>query len=537
MKKNLMIFGIIMTLSIIPISRVKALTGNNGVEYPNIPEDGHTQFIIGKENNDNEIKLLTFSEEVKYFAVTDWNSNSGGRVGPFFYASGVFGDWDGNTSYKFSTKEYILKNGEWSLNSSYTSYTCNTIAYMTPLYSTMNIYFDGTTSTSTFPSGYYYISGEHNTGDLVYSANVVEYMTFNSNLANDLNGVEFYNIRFNAINYNSEYQYLIKTGQEIEWTDITELLDNEAFQYDYSLYYNTTLYMQVLDNDNNILETKTYTISDLEEFGFKFTITDANDLQNRFINSIKIDLTNCYIDNYIYRYTYGIGNNKVYYNLEPNSDNKIFYLNHAIYSSIYFEIVTPDGDNVIYEDEIDKLEFLDLKKSIVINKKTSYLSNQKVIEIEIDFSQFENFSDIYNFEYFQYKLENDIVTDMILVKNFTINESNFDYYKNVYFEVEVDNELLATVNLIDYIYGDFDTIYNETLEEEMMSDLEEQDYSTIPGMVEAIKNFIKATGEFITTFFELIMYFFNKLNIWIRTCIISLFIELIIFKIIKAVRK
>ena len=96
-------------------------------------------------------------------------------------------------------------------------------------------------------------------------------------------------------------------------------------------------------------------------------------------------------------------------------------------------------------------------------------------------------------------------------KGFIINESNFSYYKNVYFTVEVDNEPLEVIDLIDYIYGDFDTIYEETLEKELEESLGKNDYKTVNGMVQTIKNFINAISEFVTVFFELIMYFFDKL--------------------------
>lgn len=537
MKKYLIGF-IIAIVSIIPISNVKALTGNDGVEYPDKPNDGHTQFIIGKENGNNEIMLYTFSEEVKYFVVTEWKSNSGGRIGPFFYASGVFGDWDGDTSYKFSTKEYILKNGSWSLNSSYTSFKSNTIAYMTPLYSTMDIYFDGTTATSLYPDGYYYISGEHTTGDLVYSANVVEakeYMTFSANFANDLDGLDIYMIRFNAINYNSEYQYLIKTYQETEWTDITEELNNEANQYDYMLYYNTTLYMQVLDAENNILETKTYTVSDLTDYGLKITHGDACDLSGRYMNLITIDTRYIYSNDYKYQYSY---DNQVFYDMDITQDNKIYYLFHALDIPVYFRILNA-GETIVHE-QVYNGDFSNVEKNVLFFESTDVVDNQKQIIIQVDFTEYLKFYDMYNFRIWVNDIE---YNEQTFALELILTEKN--YINAIAIKIQVDNLIIEDfTHRIGTINGtsggsdtDFNGMYNNAVENELENELKEQDYSTIPGMIEAVKSFIKATGEFITTFFELIMYFFNKLNIWIRTCIIALFIELIIFKTIKAVRK
>lgn len=370
----------------------------------------------------------------------------------------------------------------------------------------------------------------------ILSANdyIKEYLTHSLTRANDLEGNDIYNIRFNAINYNPNYQYLIKTSQEVEWTDITELLNNEALQYDYILRYNTTLFMQVLDNDNNILESKTLTIADLEEYGFIITHNLAEDLNTRPVYAIRVDARLVYNDNYTYQYTY---DGQTYYNMDI-VDN-VYIMNHALNIPISYRILD-DKDNVIYT-QIYGADFSEMERRITFNEKTNIVDNKKQIVIGIDFTEYLKFYDMYNFRVFiedkEYNLQDAFYVELILTEE--------NYIKAIDIKLMLDN---MTIEQFQHRLGtlngtgggsdtDFNGMYDNVLENELENEIKEQDYTTISGMVEAVKNFIKATSEFITTFFELIMYFFNKLNIWIRTCIIALFIELIIFKTIKAVRK
>lgn len=568
MKKCLIIFTIAI-LSIIPSFIVSAFTGNDGVEYPETP-DGRTNYIIYKRYDDNSIRMLSFTDNVKYVASDFWQAIPGSGYSSYNYVSlslwllpintsdsvNCSSDLTGvcTTSLGYDNKAdnadinyYKLVNNEWSKLTFSDNVDFGYIKKI--LYSTKNIYYRTDVAASIYPEDSYFIPGLHGDKeypggydgaffDLTYKANVVEnkeYLTYSANKANDLDGIDIYNFRFNANNYNPSYKYLIKTEQQTEWTDITDELNNEAYQYDYMLYYNTTLYMQVLDENSEILETKTFTVNDLQDYGFNISHGAASDLNDRYINVITIDTRYIYESNYKYQYSY---DNQVFYDMNITQDNKIFYLNHALNIPIYLRVLSPGG-STIYSQKYD-VNFEDIDKNVLFYESTNISDNEKQIIIKVDFTEYLKFFDMYNFRIWINSVEYD---EQTFIKEFISTEEN--YIKSIKIKIQVDN---LTIEDFTYRVGtetgtsggsdtDFDNMYDNVLENQLKNELKENDYTTVNGMVQAIKNFINAISEFVTVFFELIMYFFDKLNIWIRTCIIALFIELVIFKTIKAVRK
>ena len=323
-KKKKLLGFLFLFFAFIPFINVKALTGNDGLEYPDVPNDGHTQFIIGKENNDNEIKLLTFNDNVKYFYTTTWESRSGGRVGPFFYATGEFGNI--TSDVRFSTKEYLLKNGEWSLLSSYTSHTCNTIAYMTPLYSTMDIYFDGTTSNSTYPSGYYYISGEHTKGDLVYSANnsivLEEKKNFSYDNSEMTNPILYIDLYFDKEDMGKEINFELKIEDYFEYSSCSycQYLDIDKFVFSYLIKDENGLYkwIDLPYNQNEVSVDYDGTSLPRNEDGTGFTISGRLKL---YYDSSLYDFQQMRVSfklnsGYNFKYTYSDNSNISYGNID-----------------------------------------------------------------------------------------------------------------------------------------------------------------------------------------------------------------------------
>lgn len=546
--KKCLIGLLVMILSIIPVSKVKAdfninLKNGEHVVLPDKPDDGHNVFYIFKsnklgtyhlfaiDNNDIADRVMIRSMYGNEFNIGFTYSGTDGipnttRVNQYVYNDKTF-TWEFLREATCTGTCYFP-----DIDGTNQKYTASQL-----LFSNVDVY------TYTYKITVNSIDTNLNLGTyepktLIYSADITiprEYLIYTSNFANDLDGNEIYNIRFNAKNYNSNYQYLIRTSQEIEWTDITELLNNEAFQYDYSLSYNTTLYMQVLNTNGEILETKTHTISDLKDFQFNISHNEANDLNNRLINVVIVDVRNIYFSDYKYQYSF---DNQIFYDMEITEDNKIYNLPHTLNIPIHFRILNA-GDIVIHE-QIYNGNFENVKKEINFFEKTNINDNKKEVIVQVDFTEYLKFYDMYNFKIWIDDIEYD---EQTFIKEFILTEEN--YVKAIRVKMSVDNLILENFTYrIGTITGtgggsdnDFNGIYDNVLENELNNELKEQDYSTIPGMVDAVKNFIKATGEYITTFFELIMYFFNKLNVWIKTCIIALFIELIIFKTIKAVRR
>lgn len=531
MKKCLIIFTIAI-LSIIPISKASALVGNDGVEYPDIPDNNKYYLMV---NRLGVIRLYTFDIE-PYLISSNWNSNNTTTI--YFYAYDIINNQSYTEVEPYNVNYYTLNGSSWTFNETINDYKdWASSSYI--LYSTMDVYYHNSIgATSIYGDGYYFIPGEKSSGDLTYISNTskkTEYLTYSENKANDLDGIDIYNFRFNANNYNPSYKYLIKTEQQTEWTDITEDLNNEANQYDYMLYYNTNLYMQVLDENNEVLETKTHQITDLTEYSFKITHAPANDLNDRYINVITIDTRYIYEMDYKYQYSF---DNQVFYDMEITEDNKIYYLNHALDIPVYFRVL--NAGSIVIHEQVYNGDFSNVEKNVIFYESTNISNNEKQIIIQVDFTEYLKFFDIYNFRIWINNVEYD---EQTFIKEFISTEEN--YIKSIKIKIAVDN---LTIENFTYRVGtetgtsggsdtDFDNMYETILDNQLKNELKENDYTTVNGMVQAIKNFINAISEFVTVFFELIMYFFNKLNIWIRTCIISLFIELVIFKTIKAVRK
>lgn len=537
MKKCLIIFTIAI-LSITPIYGVKALNvtlkDNTVVTIPDFPDDGNDGHIV-YINTNGYYHLYTFDKSIKTPGIIPLQSNK--TFYPQFDGTGVH-NW-------YSASETDTKWSVKKLNYSCTGgclFPYSEQTYKKIIFSDKDVYAKrwggtGESGGTDFTDANFDVS-TFNCYDVIYYADTIEkieYLTYSANKANDLDGIDIYNFRFNANNYNSSYKYLIKTEHQTEWTDITEDLNNEANQYDYMLYYNTNLYMQVLDENNEVLETKTHQITDLTEYSFKITHAPANDLNDRYINVITIDTRYIYEMDHKYQYSF---DNQVFYDMEITEDNKIYYLNHALDIPVYFRVLNA-GNRAIHE-QVYNGDFSNLEKNVIFYESTNISNNEKQIIIQVDFTEYLKFFDMYNFRIWINNVEYD---DQTFIKEFISTEEN--YIKSIKIKIQVDN---LTIEDFTYRVGtetgtgggsdtDFDNMYDTILDNQLKNELKENDYTTVNGMVQAIKNFINAISEFVTVFFELIMYFFNKLNIWIRTCIIALFIELVIFKTIKAVRK
>lgn len=352
-----------------------------------------------------------------------------------------------------------------------------------------------------------------------------------ASLAQDLTGTEFYNIsaEFNEI-YDSTYiyQYKISDG---EWTNIADihLPENSSRIFNYAAYFNLDMSFRVLDSENNVLDENSITISKLSDYGMIISHNFAQDLKGRDIYAITIDLRNCWNENYKYQYSY---DNEKYYDMTGlTADNQIFYLNHGINIPIYFRILNENNEIQWSRYYNENFELINKEINIIEFAKT--IEGKKMIGLQFDLSQYTQFWQEYEFKIFINGTQQDLKENIV-----------FNYYENN-FENITHNLILKIDNLIieeiEYDLNpemkEFEDLYEQILEENLSNELGKNDYSTIEGMVDSLNSFIEALKEFIKSFFELAFGFFNKLNIWIRTFIIGIFIIMVICKIIKVVRK
>lgn len=172
MKKNLIAF-IVLTISIfgIGISKIDALTGNEGTDFPDKPNDGNTNFIIYKASsnysdsyyslNKDNIYMITVDDSVNNFESSSYNSSystNGITIDFIRYNNETYA----NRVTKIPFKVYRLVNNSWSLVSNVTNKTYSSayrVGYL--YYSSVNIYYGVTTSKSTYPENMGFIPGLH----------------------------------------------------------------------------------------------------------------------------------------------------------------------------------------------------------------------------------------------------------------------------------------------------------------------------------------------------------------------------------------
>ena len=418
----------------------------------------------------------------------------------------------------------------------YEIYSC----YLTiPLYSSKNLIYDNISNINNeinIQFNDYLFTNNSTLNELIDNFSILNSskIKLSKTYANDLEGNDIYNIRADFADiYDESYTYQFKTDFFNDWVDITENIQTAAqegfYIYDYSCYYNTNIRFRVLDSNGEVLDENSINVSELNNFGMQISHNFATDLEGRDIYAITIDLRNCWENSYKYQYSY---DNKNFYNMDVSEENKIYYLNHGINIPIYFQILD-SNNNILWNTKYNG-PFDNINKNIELKEFTGTdQSGNKFIGFEADLSDYTQFSDIYNFKV----IINGIQQDLKDVIAWNIRENQFDNY-NIDFELYLDELLIEKFNYNPKLgFDSFDDKYNDIVNNEMEEEINNGDYTSIDGIFEAVKSFIKAISDFINSFFKLIMVFFNRLNLWIKSAVIGIFIVMVVCRIIKAVRK
>lgn len=344
--------------------------------------------------------------------------------------------------------------------------------------------------------------------------------------------------QYSSIDY--KYQYGIKrhVNSNIVWFNL-DVLNNYIYSFN-EYYTNTTIYARVLDNNNNEIAISEYAILNdlLPNFEMKITSSLACPIPNYendpLAEIIQIDLTNCYDNDYFYEYSY---DGKTYHKLNVNSSEKIYYLNDYLGLHITFRIVDKNNNLVYFtygnrtNDFISNYDF-DRGKVYFKESIANDLEGNKVIVLTMDFRNVTTFVNEYNF---------DVVIDgvsygEIQYKEIILTRENYQQFYDVkiYIDKEVyHKEIYKLAKLSDEL--DFDSMYDKIQNNDVGNlDLNVEDVASMKDLYIA---FLTAISSFIATFFDLLFYAFESLNIWIRACILCLFIEYIITRIIKVARK
>lgn len=449
---------------------------NDNKVYPDKPNDGYLDYIVFK-TKDNSVFMITFNKTKNYSFFTSDTNDSGG----FYIVSYLNKGGENNNTHN----SYKLDNGTWKVlyqnqylrdpigGSKYDSSVKNIKSI---LYSTVDMYYlYDRTSTGSYSSDSYMIQGLHQNNMSL----PLDYRRFNDK----------------TYNYNKN---IPKPKAELNITDA-----------------------RVNDVDNN-----------------------------REFYLVNFDLGDYYDSKYKLYYGYDV-NTQTKYSAEFNQETKKATIKHAFDSvPIYYQLI--ENDNLsspvltgVYSVPIG---YTNQNKEIIIKEANSYDDNgNKIITATLDFSNIEKFRDIH--PDITYIIDDVIVTDTNY--NWTITKDNFSSFYAKHIRV-----FLGQYSVINEGYyhpkweggftkkpeetptiPNFDDKCTDVVERELLEQVDMNDLDNGPGIVKMVKAFVGAIKDFIISFFKIIINFFNKLNIWIRACIISLFCIFIISRIIKAVRK
>jgi len=237
-----------------------------------------------------------------------------------------------------------------------------------------------------------------------------------------------------------------------------------------------------------------------------------------------------------YEYSY---DNETWHTLSAfSSSSNSFELKHYFNIPIYFRIRKLNTNEIIWST-LYEADFSQVDKHIIVSEKAGVEDGNEYIKTSFDFSEYFKYKNSGSYELKTFFDDNDIEL-FDDVWSTTIYKQGFDNFGNfkTNIKIKIDNKVVEELNYtLNEEDKEFDEIYDDILNDNLDQDLSNGDYSTVEGMINSIKSFITAISNFVSSFFGLIMGFFNALNIWIRSFIISIFVVIVICKLIKAVRK
>lgn len=509
----------------IPVSKIKAYTFDNGVE---IDEQWlYENVYVANNINYDEYPLL-------YMNISP---ESNERLSIYLYKENdsqiktIYKKEDGSLWSNINSQEWYIinfdKNGNQWLKNKYPSNR----------YRFTNEYRDN--ESTKYMSNFDIIDSK--TGEIIKMAELSEVLNsqikINYTIAQDLEGIELANIRVNYQEYNSDRIYQIKVGNS-EWKDVSDSIAAAAkegyYYYELQTYYNQKIESRILENSNQV-EYNSKRITSLHDFEMIVNHAPAEDLEGRFVNAVTVDLFYCWENDYTYQYSF---DNETFYKMDVSKDNKRFILNHGVQTFLYFRILDKDN-KVIYTKDYKEI-FDGIVRHVHIKENYKTENDIKYIVVDLDLSEYTPFQEDYNFTILVNNIELELNQRLLYEDHYfyNITKEMYEDFPELNIEVYIDNFLVDAVCYSPKYGGlDFDSKYNEIVENKFEDELGDQDYSTVGGMIETVKKFITAVSGYIQTFFRLIMRFFNRLNIWIRTFIISEFAVIIICKIIKVARR
>lgn len=323
-----------IVITILPNYKVKALTGNDGVEYPDKPEDVFTDyFVFYSSYSDSRFRgtfMVTFNSSDGPY-VTSSYYNGGVEISIWTlphcrsnnpdYDNGLCGDGDksanlykedGNFWNVYRLEDNLWKIFDYPVSGSY--FGLSSITKL--LYSTVDIYYAPDAAKSTYPESSYFIPGEHyvdrslkglehSYGDKTYNKNIpiiTELIEFNFITGSTVDNLDdlrdfdnnlYRKLQIDFKNYKSNYNYMV-SFDDTNWfsvlsqfnVDSDENIIPKAY---FNIPISTNVYAKIVDSQGNEL-TKNSILVELEKGFEKISHITNNDINN--LSIVEIDIEN-----------------------------------------------------------------------------------------------------------------------------------------------------------------------------------------------------------------------------------------------------
>ncbi len=365
MKKCLIGF-IIALISIIPMSNIKASFDvtykNETLHLPDMPFNTSTNDFAIFYNTSSSSASAPYT--VVWFPKQDTNN----------LVFQVFGDKWGQLKWRVwnsseENKNFVYANFKDVTPTNFYNYQLTAGAYNesydyyhTVLYTTKDIRIYGINSSNLSNAQIERIDPDvnpFNIGDIIFKKPKSKLLEIDHEIKTDSNNnYSYHSINLIANNFNENYKYYFKFETDTTkaiWIDITADLKKNGYHHE-NLYYNATLYTMVKDENNNTLETRTFTFTDLmtrEEYlsptldlkvGYSENVTTKMEEAE-----IEIKINN-YSPRFIYQYSF---NDYDYFNIDyKDISNSKYYITTHVNTSVYVKILSVQG-NVIDKKSIN----------------------------------------------------------------------------------------------------------------------------------------------------------------------------------------
>lgn len=397
------------------------------------------------------------------------------------------------------------------------------------------------------------------TGERVptYYEHVNNIITINGSHACDSNDkeIEYITIdfgNFSSGNYTYQYGLRLSGGNTsnytttwldqdtIIWHDIDDL--TPIGTYNLNVYYDkAVVYARVLQNGQEKAKAAYEVNNDLLPRFLIFStanIAQINEYNNTYYTElVTFNIDNVYNPNYLYEYSW---DGRTWHSLPFAEGETRCSISNYLQLMLYIRIVD-ENDNVLYQAYADRTQddirnYDSNRFSVKYNEAVACDSNgNDIINVRINLTNITTFTHQYGFRVIingdtYYNLP---LYETILNNNNLITSYNVKIYIDTF---KIFEETYNVGNLESYDNVTFEELYNK-VQQDVIDDFNANSTSNIAGATDLIMRFLDAIGSFVAGFFDLTIYFYNKLNSWLRAYILATFTIFIICKIVKVARK